>query len=48
MNINCHQYRKEMELINLRRRLEKGISDPKERKAIEKKVSALERDLKLN
>jgi len=37
-----------MELINLRRRLEKGISDPKERKAIEKKVSALERDLKLN
>lgn len=48
MNINCSQYRKAMELINLRKSLEKGISDPKERKAIEKKISALERDLKLN
>lgn len=48
MKINCCQYRRTMELISLRKRLEKGISDPKERKEIEKKINALEQDLELD
>jgi hypothetical protein len=37
-----------MELLSLRRRLEKGISDPKEQKEIEKNIRVLEKELELD
>jgi len=48
MNINCHQYRKSMELLSLRKRLEKGIPDPKEQEEVEKKITVLEKELNLD
>jgi hypothetical protein len=37
-----------MELLALKIKLEKGISDPVERKEIENRIKALEETLKLN
>ena len=48
MNINCQQHRKSMELLSLRTKLSKGISDPKERREIKKRIEALEKELKLD
>lgn len=47
MKVNCQDHRQSMELLGLRLRLEKGVPDPKERDEIEKRIQALEKDLKL-
>jgi len=36
-----------MELLGLKIRLKKGISDPREQKEIEKRIKTLEKELKL-
>ncbi|MBW1868499.1 MAG: hypothetical protein JRF52_05225 [Deltaproteobacteria bacterium] len=48
MNVNCQEHRKSMELIGLKLRLKKSISDQEERNDIEKRIRILERDLKLD
>jgi len=47
MKVNCQEYRKSMELLGLKIRLKKGISDLKEQKEIEKRIRTLEKDLRL-
>lgn len=47
MKINCAEHRKSMELLGLKMRLEKGISDPKERKSVEEKIHELEKELEM-
>jgi len=47
MKVNCQEYRKSMELLGLKIRLKKGISDLKEQKEIEKRIKTLEKKLKL-
>jgi hypothetical protein len=47
MKVNCQEYRKSMELLGLKIRLKKGISDLKEQKEIEKRIKTLEKELKL-
>ncbi|MBW1783129.1 MAG: hypothetical protein JRL30_20605 [Deltaproteobacteria bacterium] len=48
MNVNCQDHRRSMELLGLKVRLEEGVSDPKEREAIEERIRILEKDLKLD
>jgi hypothetical protein len=48
MKVNCQDHRRSMELLGLKLRLEKGVIDPKERDEIEKRIRALEKDLKLD
>ncbi len=47
MKVNCQEYRKSMELLGLKLRLKKGISDLKEQKEINKRIRILEKELKL-
>ena len=47
MKVNCQEYRKSMELLGLKIRLKKGISDLKEQKEIEKRIKTLEKELRL-
>ena len=47
MKVNCQEYRKSMELLGLKIRLKKGVSDLKEQKEIEKRIKTLEKELKL-
>ncbi|MCG2775074.1 MAG: hypothetical protein L6406_05260 [Desulfobacterales bacterium] len=47
MKVNCQEYRKSMELLGLKIRLKKGISDLKEQKEIKKRIRILEKELKL-
>jgi hypothetical protein len=37
-----------MELLGLQMRIKKGISDPKERKEVEKRIEALEKELEMD
>lgn len=48
MRVNCQEHRQSMELLGLKLKLEKGVQDPKERAEIEKRIEALEKDLKLD
>lgn len=48
MNVNCREHRASMELLSLRLRLKKGIVDPEERKAVEERIAALEKALKVD
>ena len=48
MNINCQQHRKTMELLSLKLRLEKGVSNPKERQELKKRIEELERELHMD
>ncbi len=48
MNVNCQDHRKSMVLLSLRLRLKQGLSDPKERKDIEKRIRQLEKELELD
>jgi hypothetical protein len=48
MKTDCQDYRKSMELLSLKTRLEKGISDPKEREEIQHRIEMLERELNLD
>lgn len=47
-NVDCKEHRKSMELLALRVKIEKGVSDPKELENIKKKIELLEKDLKLD
>jgi len=47
MKVNCQEYSKSMELLGLKIRLKKGISDLKEQKEIKKRIRILEKELKL-
>ena len=48
MNVNCQDHRASMELLALRLRLRKGIPDPGERKAVEERITILEKELKVD
>jgi len=48
MKVNCQEHRQSMELLGLKLRLEQGLIDPEERDEIEKRIRALEKDLKLD
>ena len=48
MTNDCGQYRKNMELLALRRNLEKGIADERERERIRRRIQDLERELELD
>ena len=48
MKVNCQDHRQSMELLGLKLRLEKGVSDPKERGEIEQRIRVLEKDLELD
>ncbi|MBW1679764.1 MAG: hypothetical protein JRJ08_06450 [Deltaproteobacteria bacterium] len=48
MKIDCQQHRKTMELLSLRKKLERGISDPKEMREVKKRIKNLERELELD
>jgi len=48
MNVDCKEHSKTMELLSLRMKLEKGISDPKELKEVKKRIRLLEQELKLD
>ncbi len=48
MKVNCQEHGKTMELLSLRIKLEKGISDPEERKELKKRIRILEKELKLD
>lgn len=47
METDCQEHRKSMELLGLKMRLQKGISDPKEREEVEARIRLLETELKL-
>ena len=48
MKINCQEHRKTMELLALRKALEKGISDPKELDNVKERIRTLEKELRLD
>lgn len=48
MEVNCQDHPQSMELLRVKRRLKKGVADPKERQDIEERIRELERDLKLD
>ena len=48
MNVNCQDHRKSMELLGLQMRIKEGISDPKEKKEVERRIEALEKELKMD
>jgi hypothetical protein len=48
MKINCQEHRKTMELLALRKKLEEGISDPKELERIKERIKTLEKELGLD
>lgn len=48
VKVDCKEHSKSMELLALRIKIEKGISDPKELENIKKKIELLEKDLKLD
>jgi len=48
MNVDCRQYRKDMELLALKLKLKHGVTDPEERREIEERVRLLEKELRLD
>lgn len=48
MKIDCQQYSKDMELLSLKMKLEKGISDPEDQKKIKDRIKVLEEELELD
>ena len=48
MNVDCRQYRKDMELLSLKLKLKHGVADPEERQEIEKRIRVLEEELGLD
>jgi hypothetical protein len=48
MKVNCQDYRKSMELLGLKLRLKKGISDPDEQKNVKDRIRTLEKELSMN
>lgn len=48
MKVNCQDHRKSMELLGLKLRLKKGISDPHEQKRVKDRIKTLEKELNMN
>jgi len=48
MKVTCKDYRSEMILLALRKRLEKGALTDKERKAVQEEISRLEQEMGLD
>lgn len=48
VKIDCKEHSKSMELLALRIRMGKGISDPKELENIKNKIEQLEKELKID
>jgi len=48
MKVNCQDHRKSMELLGLKIRLKKGISDPDEQKSVKDRIKILEKELSMN
>jgi hypothetical protein len=48
MKVNCGQYSKSMELLALKRNLEAGIADEKERERTKERIQVLEKELELD
>lgn len=48
MKIDCQEYRISMELLALRKKLGKGISDPRELEDIKERIRVLERELEID
>jgi hypothetical protein len=48
MKVNCQDHRKSMELLGLKLRLKKGISDPDEQKTVKDRIRILEKELSMN
>jgi len=48
MKVNCNDHGKTMELLALRVKLEKGISDPVELREVKERIEILEKELGLN
>ena len=45
--VDCQEHRKSMELLGLRLRLQEGIADPKEKKAVSDRIETLEKELNM-
>jgi len=48
MKVNCGEYRKTMELLGLKRRLEEEDLNSEERENLQKRIKKLEEELKLD
>ena len=48
MKVNCREHSKSMELLGLKLRLKEGISDPREKEKIEKRIGILEKELNMS
>jgi hypothetical protein len=48
MKVNCQDHRKSMELLGLKLKLKKGITDPQEQKNIQNRIKVLEKELSMN
>jgi hypothetical protein len=48
MKVDCGQHRRTMELLGLRRLLERGVLDSREREEIERRIEILEKELELD
>jgi len=48
MKVDCQEYSKTQELLSLRIRLEKGVTDPREMEEIKKRIECLEKELRLD
>ncbi|MBC8419800.1 MAG: hypothetical protein KJ573_14165 [Proteobacteria bacterium] len=48
VKVNCQEHRKSMELLGLKLKLKEVSTDQKERDEIERRIMALEKDLKLD
>ena len=47
LKVNCQDHRATMQLLSLKRKLEKGIADPEEEKEIKRMIQELETKLDL-
>ncbi len=48
MNVNCQDHRKSMELLGLKLRLKEGIADRQKRDEIKKRITVLQKELRLD
>jgi len=48
MKVNCEDHRKSMQLLGLKLRLKKGISDPDEHRKVKERIKVLEKELSMN
>ncbi len=48
MIVSCQEHRKSMELLGLKLRLKEGIADPEERDEVKKRITVLQKELKLD